>query len=154
MFTEDYVSFETAKLLKEKGFNWEWSPFYSEQDRDEWVRNNNYNIPNPNYDANIPFDSEILNVIAPHVSLQMAMKWLRKAHKCIITCYWEFENYVDDKPDFSSNIVWSYNIAIAKYNSARKGNGDYFDMYSEKEDYPSYEEACEAAIVYFLTNLI
>ena len=29
--TEDYVSFETAKLLKEKGFDWDESPFYSEQ---------------------------------------------------------------------------------------------------------------------------
>ena len=71
MITEDYVSFEVAKLLKEKGFNWEQSPFYSEQDRDEWVQNNNYNIPNPNYDETIPFDSETLNVVAPHVSLQI-----------------------------------------------------------------------------------
>lgn len=38
MITEDYVSFQTAKLLKEKGFDWPESPFYSEQDRDEWRR--------------------------------------------------------------------------------------------------------------------
>ena len=80
MITEDYVSFETAKLLQEKGFDLEESPFYSEQDRDEWKRNAWYSVPNPCYDENIPFDSPTMYVTAPHVSLQMAMKWLRKRH--------------------------------------------------------------------------
>ena len=132
MITEDYVSFETAKLLKEKGFNWKWPPFYSEEDRFEWVRNNNYNIPNPDYDANIPFDSEILNVIAPHVSLQMAMKWLREVYKCLIVVGNKNGNYL-------------YLIKDLKANT---------DLGISNDEYIHYEEACEAAIKYCLENLI
>ena len=83
MITEDYVSFETAKLLKEKGFDWLESPFYSEQDRDKWKQNACYSIQNPYYNENIPFDKPTLYVTAPHVSHQMAMKWLREVHKVI-----------------------------------------------------------------------
>ena len=138
--TEDYVSFETAKLLKKKGFNWEWSPFYSEQDRDKWARNNNYNIPNPNYDANIPFDSEILNVIAPHVSLQMAMKWLREKHSLHIQVFYDME-----KSAFWASIIPTmYPIS------------DKIEQNTLSFDYKgiTYEEACEAAIKYCLENLI
>lgn len=81
MINEDYISFETAKLLKEKGFDWLESPFYSKQDRDEWRQNNSYTIPNMEYSPDLPFDSEALTMVAPHVSTQMAMKWLREKHK-------------------------------------------------------------------------
>ena len=57
MIKEDYVSFETAKLLKEKGFDWIESPFYSEQDIDEWKQNACYSIQNPYYNENNPFDT-------------------------------------------------------------------------------------------------
>lgn len=138
MITEDYVSFENAKLLKEKGFDKDINSRFSPH----FAYNSVGRFSGPSWDTEYN---------AP--TLQMAMKWLREVHNCIITCWWEFENYVDGKPDFS-NIVWSYNIAIPKYNSARKGNGDYFDMDSERENYLTYEEACEAAIKYCLENLI
>ena len=149
MITEDYVSFETAKLLKEKGFDWDWSPFYSEQDKDEWNKNNNYNIPNPNYDATIPFDSEILKVVIPHVSLQMAMKWLRKVHNLVICVEIGNENN-NGNTDYSNPDRWYW----------------FFDITNEKgvvidpecdyilSEYSTYEEACEAAIKYCLENLI
>ena len=59
MITEDYVSFETAKLMKGKGFDWECKTmkFY----------------PEPDYDQESPD-----GVYAP--TLQMAKKWLRKRH--------------------------------------------------------------------------
>ena len=84
MITEDYINFETAKLLKDKGFDWLESPFYSEQDRDEWRQNNSYTIPNMEYSPDLPFDSEALTMVAPHVSTQMVMKWLREKHKITI----------------------------------------------------------------------
>lgn len=64
MITEDYVSLETAKLLKEKGFNWDCKTkrFY----------------PEPDYDQGSPN-----GVSAP--TLQMAMKWLRKVHNIDIS---------------------------------------------------------------------
>ena len=69
MITEDYVSFETAKLLKEKGFNE--ATFHD-------------------YDENgICWFEEVLvnhnsqgGVACP--TLQMAMKWLRKIHEIFI----------------------------------------------------------------------
>jgi hypothetical protein len=64
--TEDYISFETAKLLKEKGF-------------DERVRS--YYISD-NEVAGIAitkkFNSESIYLSAP--TIQMAMKWLREVH--------------------------------------------------------------------------
>lgn len=137
---EDYVSFEVAKLLKEKGFNWKWSPFYSEQDRDEWSRNNNYNIPNPNYDANIPFDSEILNVIAPHVSLQIAMKWLREVHNLSVEIYRTACGYI------------GCIVAIPSGTDIKFLEDDGDDLPSGQ--YTTWEKACEAAIKYCLTNMI
>ena len=64
MITEDYVSFEIAKLLQEKGFDWECKTrkFY----------------PEPEYDAESPN-----GVYAP--TLQMAMKWLREVHHIFLS---------------------------------------------------------------------
>lgn len=52
---EDYVSFETAKLLKEKGFDGE---------------------------IYITYDEE--GCMQPSITLQMAMKWLREIHHLYI----------------------------------------------------------------------
>lgn len=76
--TEDYVSYETAKLLKEKGFDGECRDyynteghFYSEDFKSDW---NNGRGP-------------ITIFSAP--TLQMTMKWLRKEHhlNIIVDCY-------------------------------------------------------------------
>lgn len=132
MVTEDYVSYETAKLLNEKGFECEESPFYSEQDRDEWRQNNSYTIPNTSYDPDLPFDSETITLIVPHVSLQMAMKWLREVHNIAIETEWEH--------------LW---YAYVKPMTSKPSEEDCYQCESSK-----YEEACETAIRYCLENLI
>ena len=74
MITEDYVSFETAKLLKEKGFDSECHSHY-------------YACHRP--DGSVQYHiAEIYSLkslkdfyLAP--TLQMAMKWLREVHKLI-----------------------------------------------------------------------
>ena len=141
MAKEDYVSYETAKLLKEKGFDWEESPFYSEQDRDEWRQNAWYIIPNPCYDKNIPFDTPTLYVIAPHVSFQKAMKWLREKHNRHISIE-------------HSYILNKYKICITKYNPNNISDLNNTLYNSADYDFSTYEEACEAAIKYTLENLI
>ena len=55
--TEDYVSFETAKLLKEKGFNYQGFDY-------------------------IDFEGEVIRQDRP--TLQMATKWLRKEHNILL----------------------------------------------------------------------
>lgn len=57
MITEDYCSYEVAKLLKEKGFDWACGDSYL-------------------------IDSIVVYAKPTH---QMAMKWLREKHKIMIT---------------------------------------------------------------------
>lgn len=136
MTTEDYVSYETAKLLKEKGFDWEESPFYSKQDRDEWRQNNSYTIPNTSYDPDLPFDSETITLIVPHVSLQMAMKWLREVKHIPIEILWHY--------DGNSDVEEWYFVHHAELRI----------LPNDIEYYETYEQACEAAIKYCLEKLI
>lgn len=69
MITEDYVSFETAKLLKEKEFNWEVHRSY--------LVNDNVFIPGDIND--VPLRKDAIRI----PTLQMAMKWLREVHKLV-----------------------------------------------------------------------
>lgn len=66
---EDYVSFETAKLLKEKGFDYPTLRYYYDEDGDllfsAWRVDDGKN-----------------EFVAP--TLQMAMKWLREVHEIFI----------------------------------------------------------------------
>lgn len=65
--TEDYCSFEIAKLLEEKGFDIPvWTRY--EENNDEVIFGDKYNWNN----------SPMGQISAP--TLQMAMKWLRKKH--------------------------------------------------------------------------
>ena len=67
MITEDYVSFEVAKLLKEKGFD---EPTDKQFNLDKIV--GDYNITDRSRNPERYLD-------AP--TLQMAMKWLREIHR-------------------------------------------------------------------------
>ena len=127
MITEDYVNFETAKLLKEKGFNEEVKTFYSYdtefkiydfQEDDRWDTPNNWG---ENY-WSVP-------------TLQMAMKWLREVHNIEIV--------------ITPSMFWGrYNVSIYKRNNNCPFGFDGDSLIS------SYKEACEAAIKYCLENLI
>ena len=139
--TEDYVSFETAKFLKEKGFDETCRAFWKVWDKHttlcdcspshmfEYCHNSMLEQYN---------DDEELNIAAP--TLQMAMKWLREVHGLFIfiTTWKKLTNAVQyyceirnlDNPDFDTLASFTSN-----------------ELYS-------YEEACEAAIKYCLENLI
>ena len=70
MITEDYVSFEISKLLKEKGFD---EPIWTHyEDNDEVIFGDKYNWNN----------SPMGQTSAP--TLQMAMKWLREIYDIFI----------------------------------------------------------------------
>lgn len=69
MITEDYVSFETAKLLKERGFNWEVHRSYLVHD----------NVFIPGDINDVPLRKDAIRI----PTLQMAMKWLREVHKLV-----------------------------------------------------------------------
>lgn len=162
MINEDYVSFDTAKLLKKKGFDWCESPFYSEQDRDEWRQNNSYTIPNMEYNPDYPFDSEVLTMVAPHVSIQMAMKWFEEVHNILLITDYDYE---------CTDKSWCYKIYQLEEGGKPKRvpiEGVRYDSFGEPHvevvayrnyersfaDYATKKEACDAAIKYCLENLI
>jgi len=125
MITEDYVSFETAKLLKEKGFDVKCEYCYAEFSKD---------------------DIEVIGLSPakcaqslkedryPYVTLQMAMKWLREVHKIHITVY-----------PYGKHSCDNYQFDIYK-------NREY--LLSKDEGYITNEQAIEVAIKYCLENLI
>lgn len=156
MITEDYVSFETAMLLKEKGFDaeiktyWEkalyepYLEFVPEPRNHEVSNSEGYLTFRGNKDT---IEDEDILCIAPTV--QMAMKWLREAHKLWI----EFSVFCPAPEEISKqeDCVPRYFYRIKKYNIG------YMDFITSEEhtlNFPSYEEACEAAIKYCLENLI
>ena len=136
MITEDYVSFETAKLLKERGFNETCRAFWK-------VWNGETNLCHCNSSHTFEYchnsmleqynDAEETNIAAP--TLQMAMKWLREVHNIFI------EISVDEMLK-DNGYQWAL-----YYNSIKE-----IMPYANWEK--SYEEACEAAIKYCLENLI
>lgn len=129
MITEDYVSFETAKLLKEKGFNEECSCFYNNID---------YGTPGLEVDGQLYYINSALDdeeYAAP--TLQMAMKWLRVVHRLDM----------DISIEYTTEKVYYY--SILKRTAIRD-----IDCLHSETNFNSYEEACEAAIKYCLENLI
>ena len=87
MITEDYVSFETAKLLKEKGFD---TVSHYHYDKDGDLLFTTFSVNNALYTS---------NVVAP--TLQIAMKWLREVH----------DMYIKVSPDIND----SYNFYCDVY---------------------------------------
>lgn len=130
MITEDYVSFEVAKLLKEKGFddlcifkyNSEGMKVKAGNAIDEW---SNTELEEDEYSA---------------PTHQMAMKWLREAHKIVIVIdayhadHWE--RYIDC---FEINIYSHASTMIVP---------------NEIAHHTDYTEAVEAALKYSLEKLI
>ena len=128
--TEDYVSFEVAKLLKEKGFDVKTINFWHIVPSETCNFNALEKIAC--VDINEPEYSENYY---PMITLQMAMKWLREEHNI----------HIGINP-ISGN---GYNATI--YDVA---DFDDYGIISDTEFFFHVEEACEAAIKYCLENLI
>ena len=128
MITEQYVSFEIAKLLKEKGFNELCQYAYLSYG----YRFSSRNTCN----TSVIIKDSRCNCTAP--TQQMVMQWLREKHNlCIII----FPIVTDD--DGSAGCLWDY--VISKHLIEQKRS---------KLAYEKYEDAVEDAIKYCLENLI
>ena len=131
---EDYVSFETAKLLKEKGFNESLTRAYIDI-KNHPVRTLSDFNPINNSDLDITFPSEDVNLYSMP-TLQMAMKWLREVHNIFIgitSCTYPTKKKVTWTPEISTFDSVFPDSAI---------------------EYGKYEDACEAAIKYCLEKLV
>ena len=107
MITEDYVSFEVAKLLKEKGFDEPIQHFYK-FDSKELYRGTVF--------TNTQIGDKFYN--AP--THQMTMKWLRKMHNISI------------EPSALNAHSWAYTIYKLLNNKVKElYNDGGFDSYEE-----------------------
>ena len=128
---EDYVSYNTAKLLKEKGFDEPCNnryyethfgfdlgldPGYTNSHWEDWYKN-----------------MGVRNYSAP--TLQMAMKWLREVHNLDIIAPPQFDN-----------SKWTYSAIIFKLSIP-------CTEIRLNDNKDKKEQACEAAIKYCLENL-
>ena len=134
MITEDYVSFETAKLLKEKGFDENVHAWY-----------NIFDGVNLDYKLN---EAPHLNIPAP--THQMAIKWLREVHNIFIQIKRD-NQYYEGTPV----------TPMTEHDKKRGHSSEYYAVVLDAksnsnsfEHFDRYEEAVEAALKYSLENLI
>jgi len=125
MIEEAYVSFETARLLKEKGFDELcFAYYYTYNDLEGKCLKLWRKFPRR------PINTDYLNV----PTQQMAMRWLREVYKIDISIY-PYGNYSPDN--------YQFDVYENRYLIVSKDDG-----------YMTYEEAIEAGIKYCLENLI
>lgn len=143
MIEEDYVSFEIAELLKEKGFDeecfmfWHYDKANDKDDTDgislyNWNENDSNRVTNSELDEyfNDKFSSE--GYSAP--TLQMAVKWLRVVHKidlCVFPCHYDY-------------CLHGYECKVYKNK----------ELLLSLTGFKLYETAINAAILYILKNLM
>lgn len=125
MITEDYVSFEVAKLLKEKGFDWDCITYYVDSE----PNNVKYSML---FENNTTWEERCYS--AP--TLQMALKWLREVHKICIVVY-----------PFTHRERGTYTSDICTVTMTME-EGHLRGVWN------SYEEAIEESLEYVLENLI
>ena len=129
---EDYVSFEIAQLLKEKGFDeicsYEWGPTVNEgYVLQKWIITNGQ-IKN----------SDLIDGAYTAPSQSIALKWLREVHKLHIYAvpYWP-------QGDMRNKMSWQG--LIVDLNTINGDSQCYAD---------SFEEAIENRLKFALENLI
>ena len=152
MITEDYVSFETAKLLKEKGFDEATIGYYPiiGKAKETFHKGAAYRW---NYFSD-------RGIAAP--TLQMALKWIQEAHNIIIVAdyeyectdtSWYFKVYrlgENGKPE----SVPIKGVSYDKDNNPTEHIVGYRDYERSYKDYATREEAEDDGIRYVLENYI
>lgn len=137
MIEEAYVSFETAKLLKKKGFDETCYACYE------------YFSSSVTMYSGWPFEykGEVVHNSKDRIKCptqQMTMRWLRKVHGIHVQA---FCPVIDVDCDITGV---KYNAVISNLRNCCIS----FDTPIEDVEYDTYEEAVEAAIKYCLENLI
>lgn len=151
MITEDYVSFETAKLLKEKGFDglcykvWESQGDSTTLVGAAWfvegetvVNRELVDTAAKRYADEWNLNDTVDGYLAP--TLQMAMKWLREVHNLVVN---PVGHYVNGKLE-------SWEVDIYFLDCGVDATIDAMGHVYGK----TYEIACENGIEYCIENLI
>lgn len=137
MIKEDYVSFETSKLLKEKGFD-EPCDFVYDEGKLEWIHHK-FIFLDGKISTNSTFNFDGI-ISAP--TIQMAKKWLREVH------HYYIQVMLDS---------WACGGHTGYYVLIQKTDSDFELMLQDVREqvfYETPEEAHEDAIKYCLEKLI
>ena len=134
MIKEAYVSFEVAKLLKEKGFDEPCFAYYEDDGnfRQSWSNHAIQNKTNPCFFGNA----------AP--THQMACAWLREEKDIIIVIEPHTYDYPNEKTSSYVFAIWEGDNYIETYSNSKLRGISYL----------TYEDAVESALKYSLENLI
>ena len=152
MITENYVSFETAKLLKEKGFDEPCQFLYFSKYKQEGDFVGNFNTKK---------NSEINEASYSAPTLQMAVQWIQETHNILIVADYDYE---------CTDTSWCFKVYRLGENGKPERvaiTGTYYDYSGEHkqivgyrdyersyEDYATREEAEDDGIRYVLENYI
>ena len=126
MIEESYVSFDTAKMLKEAGFEANLKTMYVEEEKDEWAfwdsgaKRSDYNY----FDDTIACPTQAL-----------AARWLREKHHINVYACFDYEKFDERK--------WFFTREHTMVN-------DDSAIYCSITNYKSYEEALEAGLKHCL----
>lgn len=131
--TEDYISFEIAKLLKEKGFDAKCDNCYA-YFADDDIRFLNLNYPKS--------AQSLIKDRYPCVTPQLVLKWLRLCYDIII----------DVSPNLTLDDVCKGGFMAEVYQYGHRVPDGEFGC-NIGDDY-TYEQVVEAALSYVLKNLI
>ncbi len=128
--TEDYVSFESAVLLKEKGFDVPVKNYFS-LNKDAMLHNlDKKNGAKKNWNS--------FEICISRPSQSLALKWLREVHNIFIEIKY-LPNQFTDEPSYKA-IIWDMNTEIG------------IPFSPDVSTY--FETCCEKALKYTLENLI
>ena len=109
MITEDYVSFETAKLLKEKGFDVYVRSYY---EKDKYKTKEELCINVAHWNWNI----SSFRYSAP--TLQMAMKWLREEWHIFIRVIQSHIEHCACEIYYNSSSCYTFRTSFDSYEEA------------------------------------
>jgi len=135
MSKEEYVAYETAKLLKEKGFDWFTYAYYTKDDVDEKPYFGMENLCPDNWNGE---DGEVNDLWFSAPTQQMACHWLYK----------EKGFYIAILPCEKGFHAMIYHTGVSRHL-------EYLSLVQDKEhDNPTPQQAIESALQYCLTKLI
>lgn len=140
MTQEAYVSFEVAKLLKEKGFDWELRTYYNEEGDELTLHDDFADISNSEIDTCDTDYIDYLDIHCTRPTQQMAMRWVREEKKYYIQV---------DLDGWALGERSGYYVVISATDRDFEAHAPMEQVF-----FDTPEDAVESALKYVLTNLI
>ena len=140
---EAYVSFDTAKLLKEKGFDWFTYSYYTKDDVDKKPYFGIETLCPDNWNGEV---DEVNDLWFSAPTQQMASRWLIE----------EKNIYVTAVPDIGNSLRFYPAIYVIKGEIPEEYWFEYINSVVEElnKSYSEPQQAVDAALQYVLKNLI